>query len=456
MIDDKKRELFETLPIPRAVAQLSIPTVIGSLVMVLYNLADTYFVGLIDLPAETAAVTFAAPVLLAFNALTNLFGAGCSSLMSRALGKRDYDTVTRTSTFGFYSALFFALLLAAGSAVFRPGLMRLLGVDSASEAATANYLFWTVTCGAVPSILNMVLANMVRSEGDSLHASIGTMSGCLLNIALDPVFIMPWGLGMNAAGAGCATFLSNSVACLYYFVLLYVRRGKTFISLDIRRYTLRREVVGGVCAVGIPASVQNLLNVTGMTILNNFTAGYGTAAVAAMGITHKVNLVPVYFTMGIGQGIMPLVGYNYSSGDTGRMKKAILFTLRITVVFILLATLGYYLSAGAVIRLFMRNEEIIAYGTRFLRGFCLGLPFLAVDFLIVAVFQAMGKGLVSLIFAVLRKVVLEIPAIILLNRLFPLYGISYSQLAAELVLATLAVIELARLLKKVEKERLEG
>lgn len=447
MIDAKKQELFETMPIPGAVARLAVPTVIGAVVMVLYNLADTYFVGLINLPAETAAVTFAAPVLLAFNAVTNLFGTGCSSLMSRALGSRDYDTVTRTSTFGFYSALFWAGMISLGTTVFRPGLLRLLGVDTAARAATEKYLFWTVTCGAIPSILNITLANMVRAEGEALHASIGTVSGCILNIILDPLFIMPWGLGMNASGAGCATFLSNSAACLYYFVLLYRRRGKTFVSLDIRKFSLDRRIVGGVCSVGIPASVQNLLNVTGMTVLNNATAGYSTAAVAAMGITHKVNLVPVYFTMGLGQGILPLVGYNYAGGNRERMKKTVTFTMKITVVFILIATLLCYLCAGGIIRLFMENSEIVAYGTRFLRGFCLGLPFLAVDFLVVAIFQALGKGRESLIFAVLRKIVLEIPAILILDKLFPLYGIAYSQLVAELVLSVAAVIVLARLMR---------
>lgn len=455
MIDTKKEELFETMPVPKAVARLAIPTVIGSIVMVLYNLADTYFVGLINLPAETAAVTYAAPVLLAFNAMTNLFGAGCSSLMSRALGKRDYDTVTRTSTFGFYGALVCAALMSILTTVFQPGLLRLLGVDETAEAATKAYLFWTVTCGAVPSILNIVMANMVKAEGSALHASIGTVSGCILNIILDPIFIMPWGLGMNASGAGCATFLSNSAACLYFFVLLYVKRGNTFVSLDIRKFTLRRDVAGEVCAVGIPASIQNLLNVTGMTVLNNAVSAFGTAAVAAMGITHKVNLVPVYFTMGLGQGIVPLVGYNYASGNTKRMKDTISFTLKIMTYFIVAATLLYWIFAGSIIGLFMENGEIVGYGTRFLRGFSLGLPFLTIDFFAVAIFQAVGMGKESLLFAILRKIVLEIPAIILLNKIWPLYGIAYSQLVAEVILCAAAVIVLMKLIKRLEQKKTE-
>ena len=445
-----KTVLFETMPIPKAVANLSIPTVIGSLVMVLYNLADTYFVGAINDPIQSAAVTLAAPVLLAFNAIINLFGVGCSSLMSRALGKKDYDTVRRAGAYGFYCALGASLLISLLCTVFRPALLRLLGADATTAAATADYLFWTVTCGAAPSILNLILSNMIRSEGSSFHASVGTMTGCLLNIVLDPIFILPWGLDMGASGAGCATFLSNCVACAYFLILLFLRRGKTYISIHPRYFSFRKEIISAVAAVGVPAAIQNLLNVTGMTVLNHFTSAFGTDAVAAMGITHKINMVPMYLSMGMGQGIMPLVGYNFAAGNGERMRKSILFTAKLSVGFILLATLGYYWNAGRLIALFMKNEAIVAYGTRFLRGFCLGLPFLAMDFLAVGIFQAVGMGKQSFFFAIARKVLLEIPALYLLNRIWPLYGLSYSQLAAELVLAAAAVWELKKLFARVK------
>lgn len=451
MTNEKKTELFETMPIPKAVATLVIPTILGSLVMVLYNLADTFFVGAINDPVESAAVTLAAPVLLAFNAVINLFGVGCSSYMSRALGKKDYETVGRTASFGFWCAFVCSLLFSAACTLFEPGLLQLLGADPETADATARYLFWTVKLGAAPSIMNVVLSNMVRSEGESLHASIGTMSGCFLNILLDPVFIMPWGLAMGAAGAGCATFLSNCGACCYFFGFLLKRRGKTYISLHPGKFGFRREIVFGVAAVGIPAAVQNLLNVTGMTVLNNFTSDFGTDAVAAMGITHKINMVPMYFAMGIGQGIMPLVGYNYAGGNSKRMKSTVTFTAKLSGGFIVAASAFYYICAGPLVRMFMKNESIVAYGTEFLRGFCLGLPFLCVDFLAVGIFQAVGMGKESFVFAVLRKVVLEIPAIYVLNKIWPLYGLAYSQFCAELVLAVIAVIVLKRLFARLNR-----
>ncbi|MBP3319486.1 MAG: MATE family efflux transporter, partial [Ruminiclostridium sp.] len=200
--DQAKIELFETRPLPSAIATMAIPMVMSSLVMVLYSLADTYFVSLLNSSIQNAAVTLASPVLLAFNAVNNLFGVGASSMMSRAMGLRDYETVRRTSVFSFYCALASGLLFSLLCTVFHTPLLGLLGADIETAGATSEYMFWTVTCGAAPAILNVVMGQMVRAEGASVHASIGVMSGCLLNIVLDPIFILPWGLNMGAAGAG--------------------------------------------------------------------------------------------------------------------------------------------------------------------------------------------------------------------------------------------------------------
>ena len=452
---NQKAVLFEETPIPRAVAQLAVPTVLSSLVMVIYNMADTYFVGMINNPVENAAVALAAPVLLAFNAVNNLFGVGSSSMMSRALGSRDYELVRRSSAFGFYCAVFCGAVFSLLCTIFAGGLLNLLGADETTREATRGYLRWTVMCGAVPAILNVVMAYLVRSEGASLHASVGTMSGCILNMILDPIFILPGGLNMGAAGAGLATFLSNCVACLYFFVLLYVRRRTTFVCINPRKFSLKRNVVTGICGVGIPASIQNLLNVTGMTILNNFTSSYGANAVAAMGISYKIYMVPMQVAMGYTQGIMPLVSYNYTSGNHKRMKQAIFFVVKTLLPFLLLVSLGYWLGAGTLVRAFMEREEVIAYGTRFLRGFCLGIPFLCMDFLAVGVFQALGLGKNALVFAVMRKIILEIPALYILNALFPLYGLAYAQTTAELVMSCTAMYMLMRIFRRLaEKKRL--
>lgn len=451
-MDNSKTELFESMPIPKAVVTLSVPSVISSLVMVIYSLADTFFVGMMNDPVQNAAVTLAAPLLLAFNAVNNLFGIGSSSMMSRALGRKDYDTVYRSSAFGFYASLICSLLFSLLYGVLQSPILVMLGANAETIQATADYLFWTVLLGSAPSILNVVLAYLVRAEGSSLHASIGTMCGCLLNIVLDPIFILPWGLNLGAAGAGCATCLSNTVACLYFFMLLFVKRGKTYVCIKPSMFRPSKQIVKGVCGVGIPASIQNLLNVTGMTILNNFTSAYGSDPVAAMGIAQRVNIVPFQIAMGFSQGIMPLISYNYTSGNIKRMKKTFMFTAKISLGFILAVMLTFVFAAEPIISMFMKNESIVAYGAAFQRGFCFALPFLCIDFLALGVFQSCGMGMKSFIFAVVRKIVLEIPALFVLNWLFPLYGLAYAQFVAELILGTIAVVVLVRMFRRLERE----
>ena len=442
--------LFEQTPIPKAVAQLAVPTVLSSLVMVLYNLADTFWVGMLNDPIQNAAVTLAAPVLLAFNAVNNLFGVGSSSMMGRALGRKDFDTVSRSSAFGFYCSVICGAIFSLLCTVFQQPLLVLLGADASTLEATRSYMFWTVSCGAVPAILNVVMAYLVRSEGAAMHASIGTMSGCLLNIVLDPIFILPWGLNMGAGGAGFATFISNCVACLYFFVLLLIKRGKTYVCINPKQFSFHRDIVSGVCAVGVPASIQNLLNVTGMTILNNFSSAYGADAVAAIGICQKIYMVPMYVSQGISQGVMPLVSYNYSSGNVARMKHAVSFARQAALTVIISVAVLFFLFPGFWVSLFMKNEVIIEYGTHLMRGFCLGLPFLSIDFLAVGVFQAVGMGRESLLFAILRKIVLEIPALFILNSTVGLYGLAYAQFCAEVILATAAILVLRRLFSRLE------
>ena len=453
MPNDDKVYLFEKMPISKAIIKLAIPTVLSSLVMVIYNLADTYFVGMLNDAIQNAAVTLAAPILLSLTAVTNLFGVGSSSLMSRSLGSKDYKRVSQSSAIGFYCALFLGITISVLCFTFNRPLLQILGVTAETSSATYNYLKWTIMCGAAPAILNVVLAFLVRAEGASLHASIGTMSGCILNIILDPIFILPWGLDMGASGAGLATFLSNCVACLYFIVLINKKKENTYISIKFSQFSLDKAVLFSIFAVGIPAAIQNLLNVTGMTILNNLTASYGTDAVAAMGIAQKINMVPVQIALGMSQGIMPLISYNYSARNIERMKNTLTTTLKIALAFIVVVVAGYYFQSRFFISMFMSNQTIVDYGSAFLRNFCLGLPFLCIDFVAVGVFQAVGMGKESLFFAIMRKIILEIPALIILNQLIPLYGLSLAQFTSEIILDSLAFVVLSKLFKKISNEK---
>ena len=205
-----------------------------------------------------------------------------------------------------------------------------------------------------------------------------------------------------------------------------------------------------VMKLAIPTVLSSLVMVL-YNLADTYFVGMLNNAVAAMGIAQKINSVTVQIALGLSQGIMPLISYNYASGNIKRMKKTFFFTARIALVFLVLMEIAYYAGARTWVGLFMQDQQIVDYGARFLQGFCLGMPFLAIDFLAVGVFQACGLGKNAFLFAILRKVVLEIPALFILNALFPLYGLAYAQFAAELVLAIAAVIVLARLFRRLER-----
>lgn len=447
--------LLEEAPVPKSVLLLSIPTIISNLVALCYSLSDTYFVGLMNDPVQTAAVALSSPVLLAFSTVNNLFGVGSSSMISRALGRRDFKTLRESSAFGFYGALVFSLLFAAVCTVFHNPLLRLLGADETTGAATSRYLLWTVCIGAPPAILNVFMAYLVRAEGATLHASIGTMSGCLLNIVLDPLFILPSGLNMGAEGAALATMISNCFALGYFFAYLVFKRNSTYVCISPKAFTFRREVAGGVCSVGIPAAIQNMLNVSSQMLLNNLVSAYGAAAIAGMGIAVKISMFPWYVTNGISQGVIPLIGCTYAGRRYRRMKQSLGFALGISQAFLLSAAMIICLFSRQITGFFIDEAQAVAYGSAFLYGKAMAVPFLALDLMTVAVFQAVGKGSRALVMAVIRKLIIEIPVLFLLNTLFPLYGLSCAQLTAEFLTAMVGCIWLICFLRQLDKQSLQ-
>lgn len=445
-----REELFETVPVWRAIFTLTIPIILSSIAAMLYNLCDTYFVGMLNDPVQNAAVTLAAPAMTLFYGVTNLFGTGSSSLMSRSLGVKDTDKVKKAAATGLYFGLFFAILLSVITLVFNEQTLNILGTDQTTYTATKNYMFWTVCMGAVPGIMSILFGFALRAEGQSMHAGIGVMSGCFLNILLDPFFILPWGLNMGAAGAGLATFISNCFACGYFLVLLCVKRGKTLVSVNPGDICFHGPVLSEIFLVGFPGVIQNILNVASMTILNNLVAAYGANAVAAAGIANKVNQLPIQIIFGFTQGVMPLIGYNYASLNYPRMRETIRKTATLALAALCLIMVLFNTAGAPIIRVFMDNDEIVSVGAKFLSGFGISLPLLCVDFLVVGISQAFGIGRDALIFSILRKLVFEIPFIYLYDHFIGLYGIAYAQCSAEACMTVIAVIVFFRLMKKAQ------
>ncbi len=439
--------MFESSPVWNAIFTLTIPMIISSVVSMVYNLSDTYFVGALNDSIQNSAITLTAPAMTLFYGITNLFGIGASSLMSRSMGVKDTDTVKRASATGIYLALIGAIVLSAVTLGFNPQTLRILGTDSLTFQATKDYMFWTVCLGSVPSIMSIVFSYLLRAEGRSMQASIGQMSGCILNIILDPFFILPFGLNMGAAGAGMATFIANCVACTYFLILIRKERERTYVCLNPAYITLNKKVLLSILIVGIPGVFQNVLNVVSMTILNNIISGYGPDVIAAVGIANKINQLPIQIVFGFTQGVMPLIGYNYSGKNFPRMKESIKKTYILTLS-CLMAVLVLFNAAGQpIVRLFMDNDEIVKTGAWFLSGFGLSLPFMCVDFMVVGLSMAFGLGKPALIFSFLRKMFLEIPLILILNKAAGVMGIAYAQCLTEVTMAFAAFFVQRRLLK---------
>lgn len=447
-----REELFEKSPVWNAIMTLTIPMIIGSVVAMIYNLSDTYFVGALNDPVQNAAVTLAAPAMTLFYAITNLFGIGASSLMSRSMGQKDIDTVRRASATGIYLALIGAVILGAVTLIFNSETLYILGTDEITYKATKDYMFYTVCLGSVPGIMSIIFGFLLRAEGRSVQASIGQISGCVLNIILDPFFILPWGLNLGAMGAGLATFLANCVACTYFLVLIFKEKDNSYVCINPRFVSFKRNILSNIFIVGAPGVVQNILNVISMTILNNIVADYGAPVVAAVGIANKINQLPIQIVFGFTQGVMPLIGYNYASKNFPRMKESIKKTYIITISALMAVLLLFNLAGQPIIRCFMDADEIVVTGAWFLSGFGISLPFLCIDFMVVGISQAFGMGRYALIFSVLRKIIFEIPLILALNMFAGVRGIAYAQCSTEILMAVIAVFVQMTLLgsKKLE------
>jgi len=446
-----KAYLFEEMPVMKAIFKLSVPVIISSVISIVYNLSDTYFVGMLNEPVQNAAVTLVAPAMVLFFAVTNLFGIGSSSLMSRKLGEKKFEDVKRAGATGLYLGLFCAFMISAVTLIFNPFVLHILGTSDITYAVTKQYLFWTVGLGAVPGIMNILFSFILRAEGRSIQASVGAVSGCILNIILDPFFILPFGLNMGAAGAGFATFISNTFACLYFLVLLFIIRKKTYVSVNPKYISFKPEILKDIFVVGIPGVFQNILNVIGMTILNNLAAGYGTDVVASMGIVGKINQIPIQVIFGFSQGIMPLIGYNFACKNTARVKETIRKEFSIILGLLALIIVVYVLGGKSIVRLFMDNDSIVEIGYRFMLGMALCMPFMSLDFVTVGISQSFGIGKIALAFSFIRKLFLEIPFIFLFSKLFGMYGLAFPAAGTEIIMSIIALIVLIKMIKKLEK-----
>lgn len=399
-----------------------------------YNLADTFFVGQTGDPNQVAAVTLAFPAFWTLSALASLLGVGGSSLISRSLGAQKPARARQTSVFCVFSAIAVTLFYSLLVLIIRRPFLALLGAGPNTEAFTNDYLFWVLVIGGVPTVLGMVFGHLVRAEGGAKQASIGMSLGGILNIVLDPIFILTMGMGIK--GAAIATMISNVATVCYFLVYLHRTRGKTIISVNPGNFKPERELAAAVISVGLPAALQTCLSVVSNTTLNKLASAYGETAIAAVGIVKKIDMLPMNVTLGLSQGVLPLIGYNYAAKNYRRMKKTSSFTRIVAVSFSLFCVLIFELFANQIVDFFIRDTETVRLGADFLRILCLTTPMMAISFLIITMFQAVGKGKHALVLSIFRKGSIDIPLMILMDRLIPLYGL----LCVQPMVDTLSVV----------------
>lgn len=450
MTKNNNSALFETMPVSRAVVSLAVPTVISQLITVIYNMADTFFVGQLNDPAQVAASTIAMPLFMLLTGIANLFGIGGASLISRSLGAGDSEKARRTAAFSIFTGAATALVYGIVLLFLQPVILPALGANADTDIYIRQYLFWTVTVGAVPTVLNSLLAHLVRAEGYARQASIGVALGGILNMLLDPLFIFAF--GMQIRGAAIATMLSNLAAVGYFAVLLYKKRAQTVILPDIRRYTLGEHIPREVIAVGLTSFCMSMMGTVSNMVLNRIIAGYSNEAIAGMGIAKRIDLVAYAISQGMTQGVLPLIAYNYAAGNRRRMKDAIRAVTVDAMAIALAATVLLFAGATFVTRLFIDNAETVTYGRGFLRIIALACPLTTLNCIAIMIFQAIGKKVQPLLLSIMRKGVSDIPFMFLYNALLGVQGVPWSTPTAECIGLIFSGVFLTGLFKELKRE----
>jgi putative MATE family efflux protein len=436
-ISKSKQELFETTPVLRAVLALEAPTILSQLITVAYNMADTFFIGRAGDPRQVAAVSVCLPTYMLLTGMANLLGIGAASLISRSMGSGELERAGKASAFSVWTAGVVALLYGVLCGLFGGRFYAVAGADAEVLGFCRQYAFWVLTLGAVPTVLSGVFAHLVRSQGYAREASIGVAAGGLLNIVLDPVFITRFGLQIR--GAAITTLLSNLASMAYFLWLMNRKRADMVLSLSPRKVTLGEGIPSEILLVGLPSAIMNLCAVLSNIVMNRLMGSYGSEAVAAMGIAKKVDMINFAVAVGMSQGVIPMVGYNYSSGNHRRMMAAIRTTFILSIAVGIVSTVFLLTGAGTIVRAFIDDARTVELGSRFQRIVCLTGAFIPISMIIITIFQATGAKGIPLLLSVLRRGGVDIPAMLILNRLMGIDGVVWATPVSDTVAMLVSV-----------------
>ncbi len=447
---DRKTALFETEPVPRALFAMAVPTIVSQLITLVYNMADTWFIGRTNNPYMVAASSLVLTVFLMAGALGNLFGVGGGSLMVRLLGMREEEEAGRAASRTIVMALIWGLGFSLLCLLFMDPLLRLLGASTLTLGYARQYLIFVVGIGGAANVSATAMSFLLRSAGYARESALGLGMGGVINIALDPLFmfvLLPD--GFQVMGAGIATMLSNYAALGYFLWMFHRIRNDSVLHIPRRIEKILPSSRRSIFSIGVPAALSVFLFDLTNIVINRLSASHGDIELAAIGIVQKAERLPLNIGIGICLGMIPLVGYNYASGNHRRMLR--IFTaarvagLAVAAVSVVL----YYLFADDLIGAFIGDRETVRLGAAFLRARCFATPFMFLSFNMVNFMQAVDRGAESFWLPFIRQVLLNIPILFFMNALFGMTGIVWTQAIADLINVIVSYIVYGRVMRAI-------
>lgn len=428
----------------RAVVKMSVPLIIGMFIMVLYNLVDTYFIGLTGDDYQLAAVNLAYPVMMVSVAISNMVGTGASSFIARCLGSGEKEKAEHTLTSAFTLTVINSLLVMITGLVFLSPLVRLLGAKENTFLYTEQYVR-VILAGSLFTMGSYTTGALLRSEGSVRYSMTGMIVGTIMNIILDPLFIFTF--NMQIRGAALATILSNAAG--FGVSLLYYAKRKTLLRPSSKYILPTKEILCEIYWVGVPASLETLLTSAAYTVNNNLAVNYSELTVTAMGIAQKVLSLGNYVYQGFASGTQPIMGYNYGAKNPDRMRKILkagVLTVTGTEIVLMLM---YAVFAPYLIDIFTDSAEVIDIGSHVLRRLMFILPFVGTVSMCRMSFQAMGKPQYAFGITLVRQLILYIPLLLLLDNIFGFSGMLWAQPITEAVMLAVSLMLLTNAIRKV-------
>ncbi|MGI6535764.1 MAG: MATE family efflux transporter [Eggerthellaceae bacterium] len=442
-MNEAKTEVFRNAPVPKAVLSNALPAMLAMLMVLVYNLADTFFIGQTGDALQVAAVSLATPVFLIFMTLGTVFGIGGTSLISRCLGAGRAEYARHICAFCFWGCLVTGAVLLVIMFAFMDPLLYAIGASNETFDFAKTYLAIISACGPL-AVLGNCFSNILRAEGQSARGMAGMTIGNIVNFVLDPVLIL--GAGWGVAGCALATVIGNAIGAGYY--LLYFLRGRSSLSIRLPDVRLSDGIFGGVMAIGIPAAIGDLMMSVSNIVVNAQMAAYGDMAVAGIGVAMKVTMMTGIMCIGLAQGVQPLLGYCTGAQMEDRYRKCLHFSLAFSLGLSTVLTLLCYAFTGPIVGAFLENPDAYSYAVEFSR-ILLSTSFLfGVFYVLLNALQAMGASTASLIVNLSRQGLIYLPALFILQSVLGVTGLVWAQPVADVLSLALEVVLYRRAFRK--------